>query len=42
LDNTAWYNYIAKILEGSKEVAKKVILGKHCLVHCSDGWDRTS
>ena len=30
------------ILEGASSVARSLASGKNVLVHCSDGWDRTS
>jgi protein tyrosine/serine phosphatase len=30
------------ILSGAKSIAEDLIAGKNVLVHCSDGWDRTS
>ena len=33
---------LEKILSYSDEVAQTVLSGKSVLVHCSDGWDRTS
>lgn len=38
-----WLKHITTILEGAETVARVVGLGgSHVLVHCSDGWDRTS
>jgi hypothetical protein len=43
LDSSSWLEYISCILRGSASIAKKVgIEHSHVLVHCSDGWDRTS
>ena len=30
------------ILSGAKSIAEDLMVGKNVLVHCSDGWDRTS
>lgn len=30
------------ILSGAKSIAEDLMIGKNVLVHCSDGWDRTS
>jgi len=30
------------IIEGALHVSRTLIQGKNVLVHCSDGWDRTS
>lgn len=43
LANTNWYLYISQILKGTLLVQHlMIILNQSCLVHCSDGWDRTS
>ena len=40
--DTRWYEYIQNILIASVSIAKRINGGNHCLVHCSDGWDRTA
>jgi hypothetical protein len=43
LRKSGWLNHISGLLDGSEMVARVVGLGgSHVLVHCSDGWDRTS
>ncbi|EME87346.1 uncharacterized protein MYCFIDRAFT_127850 [Pseudocercospora fijiensis CIRAD86] len=43
LRKSGWLRYIAALLDGAKMVARAVGLGgSHVLLHCSDGWDRTS
>lgn len=43
LANSKWLKHISNVLDGAHIVAKTVHLGgSHVLVHCSDGWDRTS
>lgn len=43
LAKSKWLHYIALILRGSDLVARQVgIKHSHVLIHCSDGWDRTS
>lgn len=43
LRKSGWLGHIAGLLEGSELVARAVgLTGSHVLVHCSDGWDRTS
>ncbi|SMQ46072.1 unnamed protein product [Zymoseptoria tritici ST99CH_3D1] len=43
LRKSGWLAHIAGLLDGSEMVARVVGLGgSHVLVHCSDGWDRTS
>lgn len=40
---SGWLSHIAGVIDGSEMVARVVGLGgSHVLVHCSDGWDRTS
>lgn len=43
LNKSDWLKHISDILEGSSLIAKQVgINHSHVLIHCSDGWDRTS
>lgn len=43
LRKSGWLGHIAGILDGAEMVARVVGLGgSHALIHCSDGWDRTS
>ncbi|KAJ5818751.1 hypothetical protein N7474_004342 [Penicillium riverlandense] len=43
LARTGWLKHIAGILEGAGLIARQVGLQhSHVLIHCSDGWDRTS
>ncbi|KAK4547985.1 hypothetical protein LTR36_010705 [Oleoguttula mirabilis] len=43
LRKSGWLGHIAGLLEGSELVARAVgLTGSHVLIHCSDGWDRTS
>ena len=37
-----WLDTVASVLVGSQRVADALTKGRPCLVHCSDGWDRTS
>ncbi|KAF2502587.1 phosphatases II [Lophium mytilinum] len=40
---TGWLKHIGNVLEGSALIARTVgIMHSHVLIHCSDGWDRTS
>ena len=41
-ENTRWLNYISDLLLGSILVSKYLVQNINVLVHCSDGWDRTS
>jgi len=43
LEATKWLNYIRAILNGALKIADKIENHKtSTIVHCSDGWDRTS
>ncbi|XP_075912714.1 phosphatidylinositol-3,5-bisphosphate 3-phosphatase MTMR2-like isoform X2 [Petromyzon marinus] len=43
LDGTHWLQHIRSVLAGAVRVADKVEAAKtSCVVHCSDGWDRTA
>jgi len=43
LAKSNWVNHTANILDGVALIARRVgIMHSHALIHCSDGWDRTS
>jgi myotubularin-related protein 6/7/8 len=43
LARSGWLRHIEGVLKGAEKVARVVGLGgSHALIHCSDGWDRTS
>lgn len=43
LAKSGWLKHITGILDGSALIARQVgIKHSHVLIHCSDGWDRTS
>ncbi|CAB4064923.1 MTMR1_2 [Lepeophtheirus salmonis] len=43
VDNTHWLDHLSSILSGAVRIAGKVENSKtSVIVHCSDGWDRTS
>ncbi|KAK4235501.1 protein-tyrosine phosphatase-like protein [Achaetomium macrosporum] len=43
LEKSKWIKHITSILGGSAIIARQVgIQHSHVLIHCSDGWDRTS
>jgi myotubularin-related protein 6/7/8 len=43
LAKSGWLKHISTLLEGSSLIARQVGLQhSHVLIHCSDGWDRTS
>ena len=37
-----WLSHLSKVLQGAQQIAQSIELGHPCVVHCSDGWDRTS
>ncbi|KAG5519335.1 hypothetical protein PMAC_001960 [Pneumocystis sp. 'macacae'] len=43
LEKSNWLKYLALIMEGSVFIARTIHIDySHVLIHCSDGWDRTS
>ncbi|CAF0764908.1 unnamed protein product [Brachionus calyciflorus] len=40
--DSKWLEHLKLILDGSIKICEKINLGFIVLVHCSDGWDRTS
>ncbi|KAF2196364.1 phosphatases II [Delitschia confertaspora ATCC 74209] len=43
LASSNWLKHISNILDGTRLIARTVgIMHSHVLIHCSDGWDRTS
>lgn len=42
ITESGWYDCIFLILSGAKSIAQDLLSGLHVVVHCSDGWDRTS
>ena len=43
LAKSGWLKHIAGIIDGATIIARQVALQhSHVLIHCSDGWDRTS
>lgn len=43
LAKSGWIRHISNILDGTALIARTVgIMHSHVLIHCSDGWDRTS
>lgn len=43
LRKSGWLGHITRLIDGSELVARAVgLAGSHVLIHCSDGWDRTS
>ncbi len=42
LESTGWIDHLSRILCAANDVAERAGCGQSCLVHCSDGWDRTA
>ncbi|CCW66375.1 unnamed protein product [Phytomonas sp. Hart1] len=42
LHDTQWLSHIQRILVCSSELSQSIAKGQSCLVHCTDGWDRTA
>ncbi|CAM9830881.1 unnamed protein product, partial [Ectocarpus sp. 4 AP-2014] len=42
LHNSRWLDFVGALLSGASDVAEYLEAGDPVLVHCSDGWDRTS
>jgi len=42
LEQSGWLNHIKGILDAANSISSYIDEGKCVLVHCSDGWDRTS
>ena len=40
--NSEWYDVIIKILSSSFQIYESITEKNNILIHCSDGWDRTS
>jgi hypothetical protein len=42
LDGTGWFTFIYLLLKNADLISKLLQEGNSVLIHCSDGWDRTS
>jgi len=42
VDNTGWFNFIYLLLRNAEEISQLIQENNSVLIHCSDGWDRTS
>uniref|UniRef100_A0A7E4W118 phosphatidylinositol-3,5-bisphosphate 3-phosphatase n=1 Tax=Panagrellus redivivus TaxID=6233 RepID=A0A7E4W118_PANRE len=42
IDSSGWLKHLRCLLECAKFIADALSQGISCVVHCSDGWDRTS
>ena len=41
--DTGWLTHVGRVLCGAKQIVDAIDLkGRTCIVHCSDGWDRTA
>jgi len=39
---SGWQQHVSQVMQGALDVAGALASGAAVLVHCSDGWDRTS
>lgn len=42
LDKSEWFLHLSTILEGTKLIVDSLLSDHNVVIHCSDGWDRTS
>jgi len=42
VDSSGWLRHLRSIVECGKFIAESITRGTSCVVHCSDGWDRTA
>lgn len=42
LESTGWLNYIKDLMNAARKCVDTLFDGQSVLVHCSDGWDRTT
>lgn len=42
LESTRWLEFISLLISSSLRISKLLLAGTSVVVHCSDGWDRTS
>ncbi|KHJ91947.1 hypothetical protein OESDEN_08174 [Oesophagostomum dentatum] len=42
LESTCWLNYIKDLMNSARKCVDTLFDGQSVLVHCSDGWDRTT
>jgi myotubularin-related protein 1/2 len=40
-NSVSWLTHVGVLLQGAVRIAQALARGTPCLVHCSDGWDRT-
>lgn len=42
LRNTFWFLHVSRILASAQDICRCLCQGESVMIHCSDGWDRTS
>lgn len=42
VDGSGWLKHLRSLLECGRFIAESIMRGISCVVHCSDGWDRTA
>ena len=42
VEKSEYFELMSTILVGAKNISDSLVSGYHVVVHCSDGWDRTS
>ena len=42
VEGSGWLRHVKSVLETSVFIARAINDGTSCVVHCSDGWDRTA
>ena len=42
LEQTQWYDFVYLLLKSSVEISDKLRKSNSVLIHCSDGWDRST
>ncbi|CAD5213377.1 unnamed protein product [Bursaphelenchus okinawaensis] len=42
IDSAGWLKHLKALFDCGKFIADSLAIGNPCVVHCSDGWDRTS
>jgi myotubularin-related protein 6/7/8 len=42
VDYSGWLKHLKALFDAGKFIADSISMGISCVVHCSDGWDRTS
>ncbi|KAL4450968.1 hypothetical protein ABPG74_021290 [Tetrahymena malaccensis] len=42
VDSSQWLEHISTIIQGAVRICQSMLANNHVVVHCSDGWDRTS